>query len=219
VVPPVTDSRHEIRVMTGIAARMGLKESWLYEDPLTAIGSAMKGAFENGNMRDLISGRRLRLACKPRDRYPTPSGKIEFHAGGIPEKDHSPLPTQKAGITETEPFILITSSVAKHTHTQFQEVYGSIPAVVHINTEDAGGQGLSEGDQTLLTNRYGSIRLRVVLSNALPRGVLWSPKEGADLDGNPQNSLMDSRPQTIGQGPRFNTTRVSLRKMDHLQKS
>jgi anaerobic selenocysteine-containing dehydrogenase len=213
VIPPVTDSRHEIQVMTGIAKRLGRAEPWLYEDALTAIGSAMPDAFENGSIEDLISGRQLKLKFKPREHYPTPSGKIEFYPQTAVANGFSPLPTQGECIGKTEGFTFISSSVANHTHTQFQEVYGNIPAVVHMNLEDAANAGITDGEQVLMTNHLGSLRLETVISDRLPRGVLWSPKESADLDGVPQNSLTSSRPQTIGNGPRFNTTRVTLRKI------
>ena len=209
----MTDSRHEIQVMAGIARRLGLKEPWLYEDALTAVMSAMPDAFENGDTQDLVSGKRLRLACKPRDHYPTPSGKIEFYAATALARGHSPLPMQKGCVAKTEQLTFMTSSVSKHTHTQFQEVYGNIPAVVHINPKDAASFGIDHGEDVLLRNHLGSLRLRAVISEALPQGVVWSPKEAADLDGIPQNSLTSSRPQAMGHGPRFNTTRVALKKM------
>ena len=213
VVPPVTDSRHEIRVMAGIARRLGLEEPWLYEDALMAVMSAMSKAFENGGMQDLVSGKRLRLACKPKNHYPTPSGKIEFYAATALAGGHSPMPMQKEWVTKTEQFIFMASSVSKYTHTQFQEVYEKIPAVVHINPKDAARLGIDHGEDILLRNRLGSLRLRAVISEALPQGVVWSPKEAADLDGIAQNSLTSSRPQAMGNGPRFNTTRVTLEKL------
>ena len=213
VVPPVTDSRHEIQVMAGIARRLGLEEPWLYEDALMAVMSAMPNAFENGGMQDLVSGKRLRLACKPRNHYPTPSGKIEFYAATALAGGHPPMPMQKEWVTKTEQFIFMASSVSKYTHTQFQEVYENIPAVVHINPKDAARLGIDHGEDILLRNHLGSLRLRAVISEALPQGIVWSPKEAADLDGIAQNSLMSSRPQAMGNGPRFNTTRVTLEKL------
>ncbi len=214
VIPPVTDSRHEIQVMTGIAERLGLQTSWLYDDALTTIVSAMAGAFENGMPQDLMSGRRLSLRCKPRDDYPTPSGKIEFYATSALASGHSPLPALKERGAETEPFIFMASSVPNHTHTQFQEVYGKIPALVHINPQDATRAGIGNGEVVVLKNQLGSLRMRAVISESLPEGVVWSPKESADLDDVSQNSLTSSQPQPIGNGPRFNSTRVALRKID-----
>ena len=124
------------------------------------------------------------------------------------------MPTQKEWVAETGQFTFMASSVSNHTHTQFQEVYGSIPAVVHINPKDAANAGIDDGENILLRNHLGSLRLRAVISEALPEGVVWSPKEAADLDGIAQNSLMSSQPQAMGNGPRFNTTRVSLEKLE-----
>jgi len=122
------------------------------------------------------------------------------------------MPAQKEWETETAQFTFMASSVSNHTHTQFQEVYGRIPAVVHINPEDAAKYGIDDGEDILLRNHLGSLRLRAVISEALPQGVVWSPKEAADLDGIAQNTLTSSLPQIMGNGPRFNTTRVSLEK-------
>ena len=207
---PVTGSRHEIQVMTGIAERMGLPEPWLYDDALATIVSAMPDAFENGTVQELMSGRQLRLACKPRHDYPTFSGKIEFYATAAPANRYSPMPKQQEGTAEEEPFIFMASAVANHTHTQFQEVYGKIPAVVHINPKDAAKINIAEGEEILLKNQHGSIRMQAVISETLPEGVVWSPKESADLDGVSQNTLTSSQPQPIGNGPRFNSTRVRL---------
>jgi hypothetical protein len=94
------------------------KSHRFYEDALTAIASAMPDAFEDGDMQDLMSGRRLRLKYKPRNRYPTPSGKIEFCAGSTLADGHTSLPTQKERVADTEYFTFMTSSVSNHTHTQ-----------------------------------------------------------------------------------------------------
>lgn len=122
------------------------------------------------------------------------------------------MPTHKERVSATGQFIFMSSSVSNHTHTQFQEVYGKIPAEVHINPKDAANADIEDGEDIQLRNHLGSLRLRAVISAALPEGVVWSPKEAADLDGKAQNSLTSSQPQAMGNGPRFNTTRVTLQK-------
>lgn len=179
---------------------------------MTAVSSAMADAFEDGSVKDLISGRCLRLRCKPIDDYPTPSGKIEFHAETAAEQGFSPLPEHREMDENQPPFTFVTSAVPNHTHTQFQEVFGSIPAVVHINRADATRLGIATGDVVRMSNPLGRLRLQAIISDALPAGVVWSPKEAADLYGIPQNCLTSSRPQHLGKGPRLNSTRVSLRK-------
>jgi anaerobic selenocysteine-containing dehydrogenase len=211
IVPPVGDSRHEIQVMQDIARRLGCEEPWIYEDALTVCASALADAFEKGQVKDLMAGLRLRLRRKPMDHYDTPSGRIEFFAKTALTHGHAPLPRQQKPVVDEESFSLFTSSVSRHTHTQFQEVYGGIPAVVHINPEDAARMDLLEGTDVFLENERARLRLRVVISDALPPGIVWAPKEAADLDGLSQNCLTSSHPQTIGNGPRFNSTRVKLR--------
>jgi len=50
------------------------------------------------------------------------------------------------------------------------------PATVALHPEDAAQRGLSEGDEALVENETGSLRLLVTLSDAVPRGVAYSPK-------------------------------------------
>ncbi len=212
ILPPVTDSRHEIYVMQEIAKRLDLNEPWLYEDALSVVTEILADAFEDGQTKDLIDGKRLKLRRKPLDHYATPSGRLEFYAYSAKRHGHAPLPVQKNLLSETDTFRLMASSDSKYTHTQFQEVYGNIPAVVHINREDATRFQISNGEEVIIENREGRLKLEAVISDILPAGVVWCPKEAADLDGAPQNCLISSRPQSLGKGPRFNSTRVKLRK-------
>jgi anaerobic selenocysteine-containing dehydrogenase len=49
-------------------------------------------------------------------------------------------------------------------------------ASVALNPRDAVERGLSEGDEAVVANATGSLRLRVTLSDSLPPGVAYSPK-------------------------------------------
>ncbi len=205
VVLPSTDARRETVVMQDLARRLGREEPWLYEDPWQAVSSALAGAFVEGDFRDLQAGRRLQLKTKPRDFYPTPSGKIEFYTPG---REVSPLPQQATLRVAPGRFTLLTSASANYTSTQFQEVYGPIPPEVTLNTQDATHLGLKAGDVVILTNERGSFRATVRISDSLPRYVIWAPRQ---YEG--QNSVMSSRPQTLGHGPRFNSTTVTIIKL------
>lgn len=50
----------------------------------------------------------------------------------------------------------------------------------------------------------------VSISARVPENVLWAPRQSEDPERNPQNGLMRSIPQEIGNGPRFNSTRVNI---------
>jgi len=210
VVPPVTDSRSEIWVMQEVAKRLHLSEEWVFEDPWVAVERALEDAFEEGSFESLRSGAMLKLKRKPQNSYSTPSGKIEFCSSRAAESGVNPLPMQAPLHTRRGDFVLLTSATPRYTSTQFQEVYGPIPAEVVINWRDARGLGIEDGDVVALSNDLGQVKMKAVVSKTMREGVVWSPRQSEGLDGEPQNCLMSSEPQELGGGPRFNSTRVRI---------
>jgi anaerobic selenocysteine-containing dehydrogenase len=156
-----------------------------------------------------MSGSPLRLRMRPMDKYQTPSGRVEFYSSAT-EEGVSPLPRQVELILGSDEFMLMSSSLPKYTHTQFRDVYGEIPAQVWINPADAERHGVQEGAEVTLFNDLGRIRLTAVVTDRVPRGVLWAPRELIDGEGNAQNSLTPGVAQVIGGGPVFNSTRVKI---------
>jgi anaerobic selenocysteine-containing dehydrogenase len=219
VVPPITDSRTETWIMQEIARRLGLAEGWIYENAWAAVASALQGAFEEGTVESLKSGAELRLKRKPSSSYPTPSGKVEFHSSIAAERGLNPLPVQAPLPRQEDRCVLLTSATAKYTSTQFQEVYGAIPAVVVLNPRDAERWGIEEGDIVVVSNERGEVKKRATISDAVREGVVWSPRQSEGLDGQPQNCLMSSEPQELGGGPRFNSTTVTISKVSPDQTS
>jgi anaerobic selenocysteine-containing dehydrogenase len=220
VVQPVTDSRSEVWVMQELARRLGLTQEWLYQDSWEIVKQALQEAFEydltptpgrGAAWDDLRAGRRLRLQSQPKEHYATPSGRIEFDSTLAVEMGFSALPLQ-APLPERQPdeFILLNSASAKYTSSQFQEVYGAIPAVVVINPCDAQRLGLSEGMAVQVSTDLAVAEAKASISDAAPEGIAWSPRQWAG-----QNTLLSSQPQEIGHGPRFNSTRVQISPLRH----
>jgi anaerobic selenocysteine-containing dehydrogenase len=211
VVKPLGESKDEMWLMSQLADRLNLAEDWLHEDPWTAIEKSMKNAFQNGSFSDLKQGKTLKLKMKPQTDYQTPSGRIEFYATRAKELGVTPLPKQHA-LPEIRGFVLLSSAIPKYTHTQFQDVYGPLPSIVLINPGDAETQSVREDDALELVNDNGSIKLVAKISDSIPKGVLWSPKECRDLNGKPQNTIVPDATQQIGGGSTYNTTIVRVRK-------
>jgi len=208
-VEPWGKSRDEVWVMRELARRVGVEDGWVYDDPWAEAGRALVNAFIDGGFEDLMSGSQLRLRMRPMDEYQTPSGRVEFYSSAA-EEGVSPLPRQFELILGSDEFMLMSSSLPKYTHTQFRDVYGEIPAQVWINPADAERHGVQEGAEVTLFNDLGSIRLTAVVTDRVPRGVLWAPRELIDGEGNAQNSLTPGVAQVIGGGPVFNSTRVKI---------
>jgi anaerobic selenocysteine-containing dehydrogenase len=210
VVPRLTDSCSEVEVMQALARRLGLTQAWLFEDPWQAVEQAMQDALEAGSFPELRAGARLRLRQRPTEQYPTASGKIELSSGRAAQMGWSALPVQQPLPEQDGCFLLLTSATPRYTHTQFQEVYGPIPVTVAIHAQDAGRLGIADGQMVELANDLGRVLARALVSDLVPPGVLWSPRQWEGPDGVPQNALTSSLPQSIGGGPRFNSTRVTI---------
>ena len=109
-------------------------------------------------------------------------------------------------------FILLNTAIRKYTHTQFQDVYGPIPPTVWINPQDAHTHLIQDNDIVKLYNDLGSIKLKAIISSSILKGVLWTPRQGNDLNGIPQVSITPSTTQQLGGGPIFNTTIVKIQR-------
>lgn len=209
VMAPVTDSRSEVDVMTELAQRLGLENQWLFEDPWQTLEKAFSEALADGDFKDLMAGRRLRLRSKAADRYDTPSGKIEFYPSRLPS-GVTPLPEQPPQADTPGGFRLLNSALPHYTHTQFQEVYGPIPTRLAINSEDADRLEIKNGETVWIGNDQGEIRMQVFRSETVPPGILWSPRQSEDSESRSFNGLMPSIPQRLGNGPRFNGIQVRI---------
>jgi anaerobic selenocysteine-containing dehydrogenase len=213
VVRPVTNSQSEAWVMRKIAERLGLTENWLYEDAWDSVELALKNALERGTFQALKSGEILTLKTKSKNKYSTPSGKIEFYSSTAADIGLNPMPIQTPLCIEKGKFILLNSATPKYTSTQFQEVYGAIPAVVVMNSQDAERQGIKEGHIVTIANERGQVQAKATISDTLPERIVWCPRQFEGLLGEPLNCLMSSAPQEIGSGPRFNSTIVTVNRL------
>jgi anaerobic selenocysteine-containing dehydrogenase len=135
---------------------------------------------------------------------------MEFASVKAAESGFDPLPLQHPLPGKEEGFTLLTTGLPKYTHSQFQDVYGPIPPIVWINPRDAARLRVADGGSVRLSNERGTIRVEAVVTDRVPRGVLWSPRLLKGLDGEPQNLLMPGEAQAIGGGPVFNSTTVKV---------
>jgi anaerobic selenocysteine-containing dehydrogenase len=199
----------EVTVMQKLAGLLGRKEPWLFEDPLASLQETVAPSLEGCSWDELLAGKTALLREKEKNHYPTGTGKIEFLSPEAASLNHGPLPVQMGQGQQEGGFILITSSLPEYTHSQFQEVYGPIPAEVTINPDDALMRGINEGVTVRLGgNETGYLVVRARVSRSVPRGLLWAPKHMIDLRGNSINNLVSPDIQGIGGGPVFNSTAV-----------
>ncbi|MFX1520789.1 MAG: molybdopterin-dependent oxidoreductase [Promethearchaeota archaeon] len=210
-IEPLGESRHEIWVMRRLAELIDCSDSWLDEDPWDALRIALEGVFLDGVFDDLFNGSVLRLKQRPNEEYQTQSGKIEFSSSKALELGFEPLPYQPTLEKSDDWFTLLNSSLPKWTSSQFRDVYGPMPDIVWLNSQDARNLSLSNGDRITLFNEFGELTLNAIVTEDIRKGVLWAPRPLVDKKGTPLNLLASASPQNIGAGPRFNSIKVKIK--------
>ncbi|HVD11209.1 MAG TPA: molybdopterin dinucleotide binding domain-containing protein, partial [Gaiellaceae bacterium] len=114
-------------------------------------------------------------------RFPTPSGHIELasaraSADGLPRlplphADARPANGRLRLLSPASPWLLNDSFA---NDAKIAKRMG--PATVALHPDDAAARGLADGDEAVVANETGRLRLLVALSDAVPRGVAYSPK-------------------------------------------
>ncbi|MEM1628797.1 MAG: molybdopterin-dependent oxidoreductase [Desulfurococcaceae archaeon] len=211
-IEPLGESRDETWVMHRLAERLGVKEWWVYENPLDALRKAMEKSIE-GSFEELLQGKTLRLKYRLKDEYQTPSGRIEFYSSIAIEKGLNPLPTPRAELYLKDVFVLLNTASSLYTHTQFREVYGEPKPLLHINPIDAVEHGIDNDDIVEICNENECLSLIARIDHSLIRGVLWVQRQIKSLDNKPLNALIPTHTQAVGGGPVFNSTVVRINRV------
>jgi len=214
-IEPLGESWDEVSLMHDLAKKLDLKTDWLYENCWEALRKSLMDAFDGGSVTDLFKGNVMKLKSRSMNEYQTPSHKVELYSTRAVEMGLNPLPEQLP-IEQLEEgwFVLLNSSMSNYTHSQFTDVYGPIPQIVWVNSEDSKTMGIGDGEKAEISNDLWRVTLRVVVTDKVSRGVLWAPRPVTGIDGNPMNSLASSTLQAIGKGPLFNTIKVKLRRIN-----
>ncbi len=210
VIEPLGESKNETDVMVDLAKRLNIDSPIIHEPPWEALEKAFDGALETGSFKDLLEGNQVCLKFRHPDEYQTPSGKIELYPQRAEKKGSTPFPDFKPLKLGPGDFILLNSAVKEYTHTQFQDIFGNIPAIVWIHPKDAQKYNITDQDDLYLTNALGKIRVAAQITRNVSEGVLWSPKQSPGREGVPFNILCPSTPQKLGGGSVFNSTVVKI---------
>jgi len=209
VLEPLGESRHEIWVMQQLARRLKLAAPWLQEKPWAVLEKALGQTYRKGDLNNILAGEVLRLKLRPKKRYQTPSGKIDFLAAPTPD-GVAPLPTQHPLDQEPNAFVLLNSAIANYTHSQFTDVYGPIAPIVWIHPEDAARLSIEEGGLVSVSNASACATLHARITDHVLPGTLWAPRPANGLNGIPLNALTPGSSQIIGAGPGFNSVKVTI---------
>lgn len=169
--------------------------------------------------------------------FPTASGKVELFSQRLADQGYDPLPgwSQPEQVEWTEPEagewaraagqnlapLNLISGAAHHFVTSSMANQPSLleregTPFVEINPADAAVRGIANGDRVVVENQRGWCTLRAVVTDAVPPGVLASPKgRWAKLDGrrNVNWTTPDALADLAGQST-FHSNRVWIRRAE-----
>jgi len=208
IIKRMGESKTELEVMWLIAKGLGIKNEFIYEDPMKALSKALDEETYNRLITDHIAEIRYRKL----DEYQTRTGKIEFLSTEAIRQGLNPVP-KPIDIKPPQkfPFILVSSAHIKYTHTQFEDVYGPIPPILEISEEDMKRIGIEDGDKVVVSSKYGSVILIAKRSDRVPKGIVFAYRSCRTVDGKRLNYITHDETNELG-GATINTTFVNISK-------
>jgi anaerobic selenocysteine-containing dehydrogenase len=183
---PLGEALPNMEIFRRLARAMAYSEAELYESDADLLDTLLRLSGIGEDFASLAATGTVPIAEEPivqfADlRFPTPSGHVELasaraEAEGLPRlplplADPRPVGGRLRLLSPASPWLL-NDSLANDA--KIARRIGR--ATIALHPEDAAERGLAEGDEATVTNETGRLRLLVTLSDALPRGVAYSPK-------------------------------------------
>ena len=148
----------------------------------------------------------------------TPSGKVEILSDNLDRKYGEALPNYKPLVSDY-PFFLVSPSSDKRINATFGGLAmsdGLQPLEMH--PDDAAERNLSNGMKVRAFNELGEVYLELVITDAVPRGTLYSPKGAwarTSETGQTVSALIPGTHADIADGACYNDTRVEVSALNH----
>ena len=183
---PMGESLPNMEIFRRLALAMGYAEPELYESDAELLETLLERSGVGEDFASLAAKGTVPIAAEPviqfaDHRFPTPSGRIELASAraatdGLPRlplplADPRPVDGRLRLLSPASPWLLNDSFA---NDAKIAKRMG--PATVALHPDDAAARGLVDGDEAVVANETGRLRLLVTLSDAVPRGVAYSPK-------------------------------------------
>jgi anaerobic selenocysteine-containing dehydrogenase len=236
-VEPPGECRSNHDVISGLAQRLAAEHRGFTMSPRQLIDQMLQ-VSKRGTLAELEANRWL--DCQPPfrqshflDGFPWPDGKFRFkpdwenvpfrspYKGG-PVDQMPKLPDFWTSIEQADadhPFRLATSPARGFLNSTFNETPTSLAQekrpTVMIHPDDAKAYGIADGDDVVLGNTRGEVRLHAKMFDGVRRGVLIAESiwpNSAYPDGCGINTLTGADPVAPYGGAAFHDNKVWVRK-------
>jgi anaerobic selenocysteine-containing dehydrogenase len=183
---PIGEALPNMEIFRRLARAMGYRDRELYESDRDLIEALLRRAGVGLDFASLAAKGTVPIADEPiiqfADlRFPTASGRVEIasaqaEADGLPRVPTPLIDARPTGgrlrlLTPASPWLLNDSFA---NDKKIARRIGR--ATVALHPDDAAERGLADGDEAIMSNETGSLRLLVTYADSIPRGVAYSPK-------------------------------------------
>ena len=222
VIAPQGEALPNTEIFRRLAARFG------FDDPAFSASDAqlMDDAFDGGDPRLAVKPSAIPIdratpmavdgedAILFRNVFPqTASGKVELASPYLEAKYGARLPSYLP-VESRFPLALVSPASDKRITSTFGGLHAAEgPPPLEMNPGDAETRGLSSGQCVRVWNELGEVHLPLVVTDAVPRGVVCSFK-GAWLatsdNGQTVSALCPAHHADLSEGACFNDARVEV---------
>ncbi len=183
---PLGESLPNQEIFRRLARAMGYTEPELFETDESVLATLLERAGLGLDFTELAALGTVHVSAEPVVQFaelafPTPSGRVELasaqaEADGhprvpLPLADPRPAPGHLRLLSPASP-LLLNDSFGNDDRLARRLVAASVA----VHPADAAELALADGDEVLAENATGRLRLRVAVSDVVPRGVALSPK-------------------------------------------
>lgn len=235
-IEPLGECVSNWELMGRLATAMGFDEPWLHQSPDEIIADVLTATaattpwFRGVTLNRLKANGAVPLELDDElpfagGHFPTPSGKVELYCQALAAGGADPLPGHFRTDADdggafgppSEALSLVTGASHHFVSSSLASQRGLLEhaglPTVEIHSADAATRGIRDGDDVIVENGRGGLKLRAVVTDAVRPGVVVSAKgRWAKLSGgrNVNWTTPDALADIAGQST-FHSNRVWLR--------
>ena len=186
VMEPLGESLPNQEIFRRLARAMGYSEPELYEADDEIIATTLRRTGLGLDFATLARRGTVPVSAEPLitfadHTFPTPSGRIEIASARAEADGHPRVPLPLADARPTGARLRLLSPASSwRCNSSFGNVAKMTAreptATIALHPADAADRRLRDGDPVIVANETGRLNLRVVLSDAVPRGVALAHK-------------------------------------------
>jgi len=225
VIPPQGEALPNTEIFRRLAARFGFddaafraSDAELMDDALDGGDSRMGGKRPSANPLDratpmTVEGRGDELILFKNVFPKTASGKVELASPYLEKKYGARLPSWRP-VASSYPLMLISPASDQRITSTFGGLHvGDGPPPLEMHPDDAKARNLRDGMRVRVWNDLGEVRLPLLVTDVIPRGVVCTLK-GAWMatsdNGQTISALCPADHADISEGACYNDARVEV---------